>query len=93
MLNIILKTFLKKIKNFNIRKKVVRIQTIINRFIKLIYNIIEKTKQINIKFQKMYKKKKKVKKFIFFKNLIYKNIIKMQIDVLIIFYEIIKVFN
>ena len=57
MLDIILKSFIRNIDDYEIRKKIIRDMIVINQFFRFVYNFIKKIKRINVKIQKFIKKK------------------------------------
>ena len=88
MLDIILRFFIRNIDDYNIRKEVTRDMVIINRFLRFVYNLIEEAKRINIKIQKLAKKKSKLNELLFHKSLMGKNLPKQQM----IFFNVISSF-
>ncbi len=90
MLNIILRAFIKKISNHIIQRKVIKSMTATDKSLKSIYNLVEKVRWMNLKIQKLFNEKVKLKKLIFYKKLIQKNMFKVQINVLLISYHFFK---
>ena len=76
MLDMILKFFIRNINNHEIRKEIIRDMIVINRFFRFVYNFVKKTKHINIKIQKLTKKKSKSNELLFYKSLMKKNLSK-----------------
>ncbi len=76
MLNIILWAFIKRILNHIIQRKVMRDMTATDKSLKFIYNLVKKVKWMNLKIQKLFDEKVKLKKLIFYKKLTQKNMFK-----------------
>ena len=87
MLNIILRVFIKKMSDFVIQKETIRIMTSQNKSLRSVYNLAEKARRINLKIQKLFEQKMKIKKLQFYKNLAQRNLIKSQIEALQAFYH------
>ena len=49
MFNIILRFFIRDIDDYEIRKKAIKDITVINRSFRFVYNLVEKTRRINVK--------------------------------------------
>ena len=76
ILDIILRSFIRDINDHEIRKKVTRNIIIINRSLRFVYNLIEKTRRINMKIQKLIEEKNKSNELLFYKSLVKKNLSK-----------------
>ena len=76
MLNIILRFFIRDIDDYEIRKEVIRDMIITNRFLRFVYNFVEKTRRINVKIQKLANEKSKSNELLFYKFLMKKNLSK-----------------
>ena len=76
MLDIILRFFIRDIDNYEIRKKVIKSITVIDRSLFFVYNLIKETKRINVKIQKLAKKKNKSNELLFYKSFMKKNLSK-----------------
>ena len=76
MLDIILKFFIRNIDDHEIRKKVIKNIIIIDRFFRFVYNLAKEARRINVKIQKLAKKKNKSNELLFYKSFIKKNLSK-----------------
>ena len=74
MLNTVLKIFIKNIIDQKIRKEIIRNMTSVVKSLKLIYQLTEKVRKINLKIQKLFEKKIKQDELLFYKNLIKRNL-------------------
>ncbi len=90
MLNIILWTFIKRILNHIVQRKVIRNMIATDKSLKSIYNLAEKVRWMNSKIQKLFNEKVKLKELIFYKKLIQKNMFKAQINILLTLYHFFK---
>ena len=69
MLNIILRVFIRDLFDSEIRKKTTRDMTSSDKSLKIIYQLIEKARRINLKIQKLFDEKFKQDELIFYKQL------------------------
>ncbi len=90
MLNIILWVFIKRILNHIVQREVIKDMIVTDKSLKFIYNLAEKVRWINLKIQKLFDEKVKLKKLIFYKKLTQKNMFKAQINVLLTSYYFFK---
>ena len=91
MLNIILRAFIRNLLNFEIKKKVTKNIINFDRSLRFIYRMIEKTRRINLKIQKLFEKNLKRNELFFYKQLIMKNLFKIKIDFFLTKYYAIKI--
>ncbi len=90
MLDIILRAFIKRILNYIVQREVIRNMIATDKSLKFIYNLAKKVRWMNLKIQKLFDKKVKLKKLIFYKKLTQKNMFKAQINVLLTSYHFFK---
>ena len=70
ILNTILRLFIRELRNYKIRVEITREIIFSNRSLRLVYYIIKKARCINKEIQKLYNKKFKSDKLVFYKNLV-----------------------
>ena len=91
ILNTILRVFIKKLLNSKIRKKATRNIINLNKSLRSIYQLIEKTRRINFEIQKLFDEKLKLNELFFYKQLIMKNLSRTKINILLTQYYAIKI--
>ena len=90
MLNIILKAFIRDLSNQKIKKKIIKNMTATNKSLRFIYQLIEETRRINLKIQKLFDDDFKRNELSFYKQLTMENLFKTQINSLFIEYHAAK---
>ena len=91
MLNKILKFFVKEIKDVKIKREANREMITMNKFLKIIYQTIEKIRRNNVQLQKQYEKKLRKYELKFLKKFVLKNLSKQKIDVMFTFFHVDKI--
>jgi hypothetical protein len=69
MLNIILRAIIRELFDSKIRREVTRDMILSNRSLKIIYQLIEKARRINIEIQKLYDEKVRQNELSFYREL------------------------
>jgi len=86
MLNIVIRAFVRDLANSNVRIKITWAIVTIDRFLKVIYNLIKKTCRIKIKIKKLQNVEFKNKELEFYRIFAQKVILKTQLNSLITIY-------
>ena len=86
MFDNVLKFFFKNLYDENVKRKITKILTFSNRFLREMYVVTKKSKRIKQKFQKLQNEKNQLKILNFYKNIVKRNMFSKQIQVLMIFY-------
>jgi hypothetical protein len=87
MLNIILRAFIRELVDSEIRRKTTRNMISSDRFLKTIYQLVEKTRRINIEIQKLYEKEIRQNEFSFYRDLAQQFISQVKIETMLTQYH------
>ncbi len=83
MLNIILRTFIRELFELEIRREATREMISLNKSLKIIYQLIEKTRRINIEIQKLYDEEIRQNELSFYRKLIQQSLSQTKIKVML----------
>ena len=86
MFDNVLKFFFKSLYDENVKRKITKILTFSNRFLREMYVVTKKSKRIKQKLQKLQNEKNQSKVLNFYKNIVKRNMFSEQIQILMIFY-------
>jgi hypothetical protein len=87
MLNIILRTFIRELFKLEIRREAIREMISSDRSLKIIYQLIEKTRRINIEIQKLYDEEIRQNELSFYRKLIQQSLLQTKIKVMLTQYH------
>ncbi len=87
MLNIILRTFIRELFELEIRREAIRDMISSDRSLKIIYQLIEKTRRINIEIQKLYDEEVRQNELSFYRELTQQSLSQTKIEVMLTQYH------
>jgi hypothetical protein len=87
MLNIILRAFIRDLIDSEIRREVTREMISFDRSLKIIYQLIEKTRRINIEIQKLYDEEMRQNELFFYRELIQQSLSQTKIEIMLTQYH------
>jgi hypothetical protein len=87
MLNIILRTFVRELFESEIRREATREMISSDRSLKIIYQLIEKTRRINIEIQKLYDEKVRQNELSFYRELAQQSLSQAKIEAMLTQYH------
>jgi hypothetical protein len=87
MLNIILRAFIRELFESKIRREAIRDMISSDRSLRIIYQLIEKTRRINIEIQKLYDEEVRQNELSFYRKLIQQSLSQIKIEIMLTQYH------
>jgi hypothetical protein len=87
MLDIILRAFIRELFDSEIRREVTREMISFDRSFKIIYQLIEKARRINIKIQKLYDEEIRQNELSFYRKLVQQSLLQTKIEAMLTQYH------